>query len=326
MVQAFPSGSLPAVLVTLQQHSDPTALGLYKVATRYNFFASLLLLNDVLSAVNRLSMAFQRANIDLTIINPLLTSTIAAIEKLQKGLPTEFQTKIIQLIHKTCVEVEQVFETPPDSEFCDEHPPAERNKCVTIRTNEPENYEVNVRQPFLTKLLTNLMERFPKCDVIEAFSVLDPVGLLGENEVAKEHLDVLLNHYSEDGGPMGISKESCTKEYSELISFAEKHAVLKGCNSLQELAEKVLSNDSTREVSPLMAQLMVHALVLPVSTTDCERCFSTMNRVKTELRNRMNTTTLDRLLRVRIEGPEDFPHIEAATRWSRAKKHRLFNS
>ena len=33
---------------------------------------------------------------------------------------------------------------------------------------------------------------------------------------------------------------------------------------------------------------------------------------------------LDRLLRVQIEGPEDFPHIEAATRWSRAKKCRLF--
>ena len=95
---------------------------------------------------------------------------------------------------------------------------------------------------------------------------------------------------------------------------------------MQELAEKFLSNDSTRELFPLGAQLMVHALLLPVSTTDCERCFSTMNRVKSELRNRMNTTTLDRILRVRIEGPEDFPHIEAATRWSHAKKRGLFNS
>jgi hypothetical protein len=80
--------SLPAVLVTLQQQSDPTALGLYKVATRYSFFASLLLLSDVLTAVNRLSMAFQRANIDFTIINPLLISTMTTVEKLQKGSPT----------------------------------------------------------------------------------------------------------------------------------------------------------------------------------------------------------------------------------------------
>ena len=59
---------------------------------------------------------------------------------------------------------------------------------------------------------------------------------------------------------MGINKESCTKEYREFSSFAEKHAVLKECKSMQELAEKVLSNDSTRELFPLVAQLMVHAL------------------------------------------------------------------
>ena len=181
---------------------------------------------------------------------------------------------------------------------------------MIVRTNEPEHYEVkfNVPQPFLTKLLTNPMDRFPKCHVVEAFSILDPTGLLAENEVAREHLDVLLDHYSEEG-PMGIGKANCTKEYSEFTLFAEKHAVLKGCNSLQELEEKVLSNDSTRELFPLVAQLMVHTLVLPVSTTDCDRCFSATNRIKTELRNGMNTTTLDRLLRIRIEGPEDFPRI-----------------
>ena len=116
---------------------------------------------------------------------------------------------------------------------------------MIVRTNEPEHYEVNVRQPFLTKLLTNLMDRFPKCHVVEAFSILDPAGLLAENEVAREHLDVLLDHYSEEG-TMGIGKANCTKEYSEFAVFAEKHAILKECNSLQELAEKVLSNDSTR--------------------------------------------------------------------------------
>ena len=48
--------SLPGV----QQQSDPTALGVYKVATH---FASMLLQNDVLSAVNRMSTVFQRANL-----------------------------------------------------------------------------------------------------------------------------------------------------------------------------------------------------------------------------------------------------------------------
>ena len=91
---------------------------------------------------------------------------------------------------------------------------------------------------------------------------------------------------------MGINKERCTKEYREFISFAGKHAVLKECKSMQELAEKVLSNDSTRELFPLMAQLMVHALVLSISTTNCERCFSAMNQLKTDLSNKKENNNI----------------------------------
>ena len=53
--------SLAAVFVMLQQLVDPTAVGLRTVLARYYFFASLVLLNDVLSAVNRLSLVFQRS-------------------------------------------------------------------------------------------------------------------------------------------------------------------------------------------------------------------------------------------------------------------------
>ena len=47
---------------------------------------------------------------------------------------------------------------------------------------------------------------------------------------------------------------------------------------------------------------------LPMSTTDCECCFSALNRTKTDYCNQMQTETLDHLLRVKIEGPplQDF--------------------
>ena len=65
--------------------------------------------------------------------------------------------------------------------------------------------------------------------------------------------------------------------------------------------------------------------MLPVSTADCERCFSTMNRVKTDLRNGMNAETLQRLIRIRIEGPHssDFNFAEAAHRWVTLKNRRI---
>ena len=37
---------------------------------------------------------------------------------------------------------------------------------------------------------------------------------------------------------------------------------------------------------PQLSRLASIALIIPVSTAECERCFSSMNRIKTDLRNR----------------------------------------
>ena len=97
--------SLAAVFVALQQQVDPTALGLCKVLTHYNCFASLILLNDVLSAVNRLSLVFQLSSIDFTIVWPLLNSAIASLETLQQESANDFEGKVRQIINKTTTEV-----------------------------------------------------------------------------------------------------------------------------------------------------------------------------------------------------------------------------
>ena len=74
-------------------------------------------------------------------------------------------------------------------------------------------------------------------------------------------------------------------------------------------------------IARFISKPLVHALVLPVTTTDCERCFSTMKRIKTDLRNRMNTSTLDKLLCIRIEGQDisQFDFKEAVKRWQSSK-------
>lgn len=92
---------LPAILVTLQQLDVPTAIGLYKCMANYKFFASLLLLDEVLSAVNRLSLAFQRTGIDLTTISPLLSLSITNIEKKKSQSADDFKQKVKELIVKT---------------------------------------------------------------------------------------------------------------------------------------------------------------------------------------------------------------------------------
>ena len=86
--------SLPAVLVVLQVQSDPTAVGLHKMCSKCMFITSLQLLSDVLAAVNCLSLAFQHASVDLSIICPLLSQTFTTLEKLKNEEASVFEDKV----------------------------------------------------------------------------------------------------------------------------------------------------------------------------------------------------------------------------------------
>ena len=295
--------SLASVFVTLQQEIDPTAVGFRKVLAHYNFLGSLLLLDDVLSAVNRQSLAFQRAAVDLTIISPLLDATLMTLEKLKQEPAADFEARVKQLIARTTTEVNELHHSP-EPEHGDESE-NEGFELVHIRCNEPEQFEVSVRQAFLSNVTTNLQERFPQVDLLESFTIFDPAGLLGQEVLALDRLRKLLDHYNENG-PLAIDRDRCISEYTEFSTLIKGHATLSPCQSLQELAQEFLCRGSLCELFPSISKLLVHALVLPVCTADCERCFSTMKRIKTDLRNRMNTATLDKLLRIRIEGPETY--------------------
>ena len=100
-----------------------------------------------------------------------------------------------------------------------------------IRCNEPEKCEVSVRQAFLSKIATNLQERFP-----QVFTIFDPAGLLGQEVLALDRLRKLLDHYNEDG-PLAIDRDRCISEYTEFSTLIKGHATLSLCQSLQELAQ-----------------------------------------------------------------------------------------
>ena len=74
---------------------------------------------------------------------------------------------------------------------------------------------------------------------------------------------------------------------------------------------------------PNFSKLASVARVLPVSTAECERCFSTMKRIKTVLRNHMETS---RVIRIPAEGPEleSFNFDTAADLWGSLCQRRIF--
>ena len=76
---------LPSPLVSLDRQASkngkPTVHGLFKFMKCYKFVASLYLLSDVLPHLNRLSRIFQKEDVDLSLIQPCLKTTIDAIKE-----------------------------------------------------------------------------------------------------------------------------------------------------------------------------------------------------------------------------------------------------
>ena len=107
------------------------------------------------------------------------------------------------------------------------HLPDLEAAVLIIKTGarESERYEDQVRQKFLDKVITNVKERFPQIGVLEAFSALDPSGMLGEPEISIGCLSTIIDHYDVEG-PMGINRSDCEKEYTEFTSFVKEHAIL----------------------------------------------------------------------------------------------------
>ena len=133
-------------------------------------------------------------------------------------------------------------------------------------------------------------------------------------------LELLLQHYSD--GPLQIDADQCRSEWKQLRELLQRHQTLRSEGKMQALAKFLLLDAN---LFPEMSKLMVRACVLPVSTADCERGFSCMNRIVTAQHNRLKTITIDRLIRISIQGPliEHFKFDQAVEKWVRLGPHRL---
>ena len=82
-------------------------------------------------------------------------------------------------------------------------------------------------------------------------------------------------------GYIGIEKVK-SESFSEFWSFVSRHY---------------------RVRYPWLVMLLLIVRLLLIGSADCERMFSLMNRLKTDLRNRLTTETLDVLMRVNRLAP-----------------------
>ena len=275
--------TFPALVASLEreatERSEPAAVGLVKFVKTHYFVGCCYLLNKVLPHISRLSLIFQQEDIDLTQIKPALESTLASIE--------EVRTFQFEEVYST---VENVLQ-------------------ISVSESEKQQFRKRVQYKFIDAVIDQINDRLPDCDELSAFSLLDPQKLppcSGSEEIneafqqwGNNHLVILEGTYGVGDNP-DISKEALRSEWVSL-----KHMISSTYRNttMRSMLKLLVSNSTLQTMYPQFTKLACIALVIPVSTAECERSFSAMKRIKTDSRNRLLTENLNHLMRISIEGP-----------------------
>ncbi|XP_059911000.1 uncharacterized protein LOC132460027 [Gadus macrocephalus] len=157
--------------------------------------------------------------------------------------------------------------------------------------------EDKVASPYISGLIHHLECSFENLNLLGAFSVLGPQATSQSDEQNNAHLKILANKFLPENEINVIQEYQSFREHIHRGQFKDKSQA----DILRLLASEC---DEWGLIYPLLSRLAAIALVVPVSSVNCERDFSTMNRVKTDLRNRLQGEHLAACLRISINGPE----------------------
>lgn len=108
--------------------------------------------------------------------------------------------------------------------------------------------------------------------------------------ITNEEIEVAIEAY-----PM-INKEILKTELNVFYSRSDMH---KYCKLIDLL--KLITENNLADVLGEMTKLIKILLTIPMTTSEPERCFSTLNRIKTFLRSTMNQERLNALAVISIE-------------------------
>ena len=151
--------TLDALLTYLAQaaiaHKDAKALGLKKKIMTKKFLALTYILMDIIPHVTKLSLFFQKDDLDIALVKVNIAECLRSLGEL-KEKPGNFESEFGQ--HISLLDVENETKTV----YKGEH---EIASCQDLHVSA-------AKRKFLEKLISNLNERFPSSDVLSAFGSL----------------------------------------------------------------------------------------------------------------------------------------------------------
>jgi len=173
------------------------------------------------------------------------------------------------------------------------------------------------------KVAEDVKEHFPDNQILNNMKVLEipylksilkPLPKDQISAVGNQELETLIKYYNtfltnrNNGLSVNVAelkpdKTECLGEWRELKINIKDHLLIEE----PEIRQKIMS----RLHYPNLHLIYHFMSVIPLSTTECERTFSSMNLIKTEQRNQMNHDTLDYHMLISLLGPSENEYIES---------------
>ncbi|KAH7281728.1 hypothetical protein KP509_36G060800 [Ceratopteris richardii] len=310
---------MPAILMQWQRSEKKW----YKNITIFSVQFMIHFLADVLKKLNKLNMEFQRHEIDVTTIGAMIDLTV---EKLRRryidvdahnfGLNSPCLSSFLKMardsmlsyedangnLHKHALRLESI---PMDAKI------GSLEECICM---------ANI---YVKNILESLDRRFEDLSIYNTFKIFSPSSypsnIADRERMTHEWLNRIINRLNIDTHMIDICK--CMNEREDFVGMLCRVAEHK---SMHDAWKACIDTDSWWDLYPEMMKVWQIALVIPASTSTCERGFSRQNFIKSTSRSSLGLDTLDALMLLSIDA-RGIHHIDwedVFDMWTSAKKRR----
>ncbi|CAG8738034.1 9848_t:CDS:2 [Rhizophagus irregularis] len=252
-----------------------------------------------------ISKIFQRKNIQISDIDPIIELTLNKIQQQFLDYDDDGKLSLGEHLNKFL------------SHFSEE----ENNYSISAhQLLWNENYEADLIADilsFASAVVLEIQERFPDRPLLNSMKILDHANWPSNKEE--------LTNYGEE--KLNMLSEFYKKEINNICGEWFGYKAIIHSNFRNIKIEKLLPRlfEFYYDTFPNIIKLLGIIYSIPFSSVDCERGFSKQNLIKTDLRNSLNNETLHYWMMVGLEETDlsEFDFTRALQIWNSAYKRRI---
>lgn len=293
---------------TERDEESPTANGLLSSLENQLTIFLLHSLEPILEALAILSKCIQTKNADFSQLEQSMLGVLLRLEEL----------KDINII-----EYKEIFEIIEKLKTSNNHRHGTRTKTRRNEISLEQQFNDKIAK-FIDSIILNITARFETnvLRLLNCFRIFNVNEVLDEPQYGIEEINMIKQQYPNDFNDDLLSEWKVFRKYLFIQKQQQKSTAL----SQRETCIDLVKKGMLRQMYPQLSLAAEIFLCAPISTATVERNFSTMNRILNDLRNRLTTDHLQKLMKISIEGPSDLDNDLKnliIDRWKSKKVRRI---